>query len=82
METPLSQIMDNNLVPFIDNIDASSIMTAHVIFKDIDKDYPSTLSEKVIKGILLRVLGCVANLLDTCKRQLSRQHGLVWRNQY
>lgn len=52
MATPLCQIMDNNLVPFIDNIDAKSIMTAHVLFKDIDPDYPSTLSSKVIKGIL------------------------------
>ena len=52
MATPLSQIIDNNLVPFKENTSAKSVMTAHVIFRDIDKDYPSTLSSKVIKGIL------------------------------
>ncbi|MGH7826024.1 MAG: beta-N-acetylhexosaminidase [Candidatus Binatia bacterium] len=34
-----------------------SLMTAHVLFRSLDRDYPATLSHKIVTGILRRELG-------------------------
>lgn len=47
------------LVPFRAAAESSmaSIMTAHVVFSPIDSDYPATLSQPVLNGILRKRLG-------------------------
>ncbi len=42
------------LVPFARAIDCGleTIMTAHVLYRSIDPDYPATLSSKIVQGIL------------------------------
>lgn len=51
---------ESELKPYeqlIRNTAADSIMTAHIINKNIDPDWPATLSEKIIQGILRQQLG-------------------------
>lgn len=51
---------DRELVPFkriIDSGKADAIMTAHIFNRNIDPDYPATLSEKIITGLLRKRLG-------------------------
>lgn len=48
------------LVPFKNLIDAGllpAVMTAHIFNRNIDPDYPATLSEKIITGLLRNKLG-------------------------
>ncbi len=48
------------MTPFktlIDNGQADAIMTAHIFNRNLDPDYPATLSEKIIKGVLRDGLG-------------------------
>lgn len=66
LSTPLERLLDHNLVPFKANLDTKSIMTAHVVFNDIDKKYPSTLSKKVLKGILRDTLGYDGIVVSDC----------------
>lgn len=50
---------DDDLQPFqtlIDNHRADIIMTAHVFLRDIDPDYPATLSRDIIDGLLRKRL--------------------------
>jgi len=51
---------ENELSPFADLITsnkATMVMTAHVFNKNLDAEYPATLSEKVINGVLREKLG-------------------------
>lgn len=54
VEADIDRINAVELEPFRACVNAgvSSIMTAHVLFKAIDKDYPATLSKKILTGIL------------------------------
>lgn len=57
LNTPLEELMDKNLFPFISNLESGSIMTSHVLFKAIDDKYPITLSSKVINGLIREKMG-------------------------
>lgn len=51
---------ENELEPFRQLIDcgkADAIMTAHIFNRNIDADYPATLSHKIITGLLRQKLG-------------------------
>lgn len=55
----LDQMWKTDLVPFRAAIDAgvTSILITHVQFKDIEPVYPSTLSSKIIQGLLREKMG-------------------------
>jgi beta-N-acetylhexosaminidase len=52
-------LMDEDLVPFQMAIrhGVEAIMTAHILYSQIDPEYPATLSEKILKGLLRQRLG-------------------------
>lgn len=54
IEYGMDRLNDFELVPFEESIEqgADMVMVAHILFPEIDKEYPSSMSEKVIKGIL------------------------------
>jgi len=54
LDHPIERLEKVELVPFAAAIAAgvASIMTAHVIFKPLDPDFPATMSEKVLKPLL------------------------------
>ena len=56
---PAEVIEQNDLVPFLDAVEAGTemIMTAHVLYSSLDSDYPATLSRAVIGGLLRRRMG-------------------------
>jgi beta-N-acetylhexosaminidase len=55
----LSRLRKIELPPFQEAIKANvaSIMTAHVIFRAIDAEYPATMSPRVLDGLLRREFG-------------------------
>jgi len=55
----LEELYQIELAPFISAIanGTDAIMTTHIIFSAIDEDYPATLSEKVLQGLLRNTLG-------------------------
>ena len=55
----LEELYQIELAPFISSIanGTDAIMTTHIIFSAIDEDYPATLSEKVLQGLLRNTLG-------------------------
>jgi beta-glucosidase-like glycosyl hydrolase len=56
------------LVPFRENLDAPSIMTAHVTYRALDTERPATFSRAVVTGLLRDRLGysgvCVTDALE------------------
>lgn len=52
--TPAEELMRTEFMPFQRAIDAGAdaIMTAHVIFEDVDPEYPATVSKKIMTGLL------------------------------
>lgn len=52
--TPTDELMRTEFMPFQRAIDAGadSIMTCHVVFEDVDPEYPATLSKKIMTGLL------------------------------
>jgi beta-N-acetylhexosaminidase len=59
VEKPLEALRAVELAPFVHACRAriESLMTAHVLFRSLDRDYPATLSHRVITGILRQELG-------------------------
>ncbi len=55
----IDELYGIELAPFISAIKngVDSIMTTHIVFSAIDEDYPATLSEKVLKGLLRDTFG-------------------------
>ena len=53
------RLCDVELYPFAEAIanGIATIMSAHVIYPSLDEEYPATLSEKIITGILREKLG-------------------------
>ncbi|NOY10323.1 MAG: beta-N-acetylhexosaminidase [Spirochaetes bacterium] len=49
-----SDLMKRDILPFKTAIDngADALMTAHILYKNIDSEYPVTCSKKIITGIL------------------------------
>jgi beta-N-acetylhexosaminidase len=56
---PIERLMSVEIPPFAAAIEAgvSAIMTAHVIFQPIDPQFPATMSQKVLDGLLRGKLG-------------------------
>lgn len=56
------------LVPFRAAAEAgvAAIMTTHIIFPALDAEYPATLSEKILKGLLRDEIGYDGLLLTDC----------------
>ena len=52
--TPADVLMETEFMPFQRAIDAGAdaIMTAHVVYEDIDPEYPATVSKKIMTGLL------------------------------
>ena len=53
------ELMNNHVVPFAAAIDSGVdvVMTAHILYSDLDPTYPATLSPVLIRGLLRRDLG-------------------------
>lgn len=59
IEKTIEQLKSSELIPFkvaIDK-DVEMVMIAHILYPEIDKDYPATMSREVIKGLLRDELG-------------------------
>jgi len=56
------------LVPFRAAIDAGvgSIMSSHILFPDLDPDYPATLSPRILTGLLRQELGYDGLIVTDC----------------
>lgn len=54
IEKSMEELKGLELVPFERAIeeDVDGIMVAHILFPELDKDYPATLSENIIKNLL------------------------------
>jgi beta-N-acetylhexosaminidase len=59
IEGKLEEMWETDLVPFraASNAGISAVMITHVQFKDIEPNYPSTLSPKIIQGLLREKIG-------------------------
>ena len=57
--TSMDELYQTELAPFVSAVanGIDSIMTTHIIFTAIDKDYPATLSKKVLTDLLREELG-------------------------
>lgn len=64
----LGRLNEVELKPFGAAISAGvdSIMTTHIIFTEIDPDYPATLSKKVITGLLRGEMGFNGVVITDC----------------
>ena len=62
------RLYDMELKPFKEAIDngVDNIMTAHIIFKEVDKENPATLSKDILKGILRDELNCKGLITSDC----------------
>lgn len=52
-------IFETHLAPFADAVNTGlpAVMTAHVLYRDLDPDFPATLSKKIISDTLRKRLG-------------------------
>ncbi len=68
IEGDLDQMWRTDLVPFRAAIDAevASILITHVQFKDIEPNYPSTLSPRIITGLLREQMGYSGLVTTDC----------------
>ena len=46
-----------DFLPFVSLADCPMAMTAHVIYEALDKEYPATLSRKIIKNVVRKLIG-------------------------
>ena len=58
-DTPRDELMRTEFMPFQRAIDAGAdaIMTAHVVYEDVDPEYPATVSHKIMTGLLRDTMG-------------------------
>ena len=68
IEGKLEQMWETDLVPFraASNAGISAVMITHVQFKDIEPTYPSTLSPKIIQGLLRERIGYKGLVTTDC----------------
>ncbi|MBK9502544.1 MAG: glycoside hydrolase family 3 protein [Leptospiraceae bacterium] len=59
IEKTEAELLDFELIPFQKSIQegAKAVMSAHIIYPNLDKKYPSTLSKKILTDILRKKLG-------------------------
>jgi beta-N-acetylhexosaminidase len=67
------------LKPFKDAINngVKNIMTAHIIFKEIDNENPATLSENILKGILRNKLKYNGIITSDCMEMKAISEGIT-----
>ncbi|MCA9914198.1 MAG: beta-N-acetylhexosaminidase [Anaerolineae bacterium] len=79
LDTPLDQLLENDLVPYQHVIDANiaSIMTTHTIYSALDSEHPATLSEHVIHNLLRKQLGYSGVVVTDCLEMhaISKHYG-------
>lgn len=71
------ELFKTDLLPFLALCpELSSIMSAHIMLPQIDPDYPATLSERVIRGLLRDRLGFrgVVFTDDLCMGAIAARH--------
>jgi beta-N-acetylhexosaminidase len=68
IEGNLDQMWNTDLVPFKAAIEANvaSILITHVQFRDIEPTYPSTLSPRIIQGLLREQMGYKGMVTTDC----------------
>ncbi|GHU05702.1 beta-hexosaminidase [Alphaproteobacteria bacterium] len=64
VEADLQTLREQDFAPFRALSDAPWAMTAHVVYKAIDPDWPATLSEKTISRVIRGEIGCRSLLLS------------------
>ena len=66
--TPREELMRTEFMPFQRAIDAGAdaIMTAHVVFEDIDPERPATVSPKIMTGLLRDTMGFEGIAVTDC----------------
>ena len=75
----INRIDKIELKPFKDaiNIGVKNIMTAHIIFKEIDNENPATLSENILKGILRNKLKYNGIITSDCMEMKAISEGIT-----
>ncbi len=68
IEGPLEDIWDTDLVPFraVSDAGVAAVMITHVQFKALEPEYPSTLSPRIIGGLLRRDIGYTGLVTTDC----------------
>jgi len=76
----LPEIERVHLVPFKAAVRAGVplIMTAHILYPDLDPDYPATLSKRILTGLLRETLGFKGAIVtdDMSMRAIRDRYGL------
>ena len=57
VKSPRIDLERIDFLPFVSFADCPMAMTAHVIYEALDKDYPATLSRKIIKNVVRKLIG-------------------------
>jgi len=58
VDCTLTELQSSDLIPYMSLLpEMNAIMTAHVVFSQIDPDLPATLSPKIINGLLRDIVG-------------------------
>lgn len=57
IDADFDRIWNFTLTPFKENTGVSAVMSTHILFPALDKDYPTTLSKPSITGLLREKLG-------------------------
>ena len=75
----ISRMDKIELKPFKDAINngVKNIMTAHIIFKEIDNENPATLSENILKGILRNKLKYNGIITSDCMEMKAISEGIT-----
>ncbi len=68
IKSSLEELMNLELVPFKNAIDSDieAIMTSHILFESLDKDYPCTMSKAVLTDLLRNQLGFKGLIITDC----------------
>jgi beta-N-acetylhexosaminidase len=80
VDQPLSRLEEVELIPFRAAIQdkLEMLMTAHVLYPQIDPDYPATLSQKILTGLLREKLGYDGVVIsdDFLMKAISDRYGI------
>lgn len=80
VDLPLSRLEEVELIPFHAAIEnqIEMIMTAHVLYPQIDPEYPATLSKKILTGLLRENLGYSGVIIsdDFLMKAIADRYGL------
>ena len=81
LNSDINRIDKIELKPFKDAINngVKNIMTAHIIFKEIDNENPATLSEKILKDILRNKLKYNGIITSDCMEMKAISKGITTR---